>query len=79
MNKLSKMPVTCMFSLLIIAIPQNNAIKTVQQSAKDKEDTCRRADARQRYLPKKSSVSIRFDKNRHTEDFRFRYCPLNSI
>ena len=32
----------------IIAIPENNAIKTVQQSAKDKEDTCRRADARQR-------------------------------
>ena len=28
----------------------DNAIKTVQQSAKDKEDTCRRADARQRYL-----------------------------
>ena len=25
-------------------------IKTVQQSAKDKEDICRRADARQRYL-----------------------------
>ena len=28
----------------------NNAFKTVQQSAKDKEDICRRADARQRYL-----------------------------
>ena len=33
-----------------IAILVNNAFKTVQQSAKDKEDTCRRADARQRYL-----------------------------
>ena len=33
-----------------MAIPKNNAIKTVQQSAKDKEDICRRADARQRYL-----------------------------
>ena len=33
-----------------IAIPENNAIKTVQQRAKDKEDICRRADARQRYL-----------------------------
>ena len=33
-----------------IAIPENNAIKTVQQSAKDKEGICRRADARQRYL-----------------------------
>ena len=28
----------------------NNVFKTVQQSAKDKEDICRRADARQRYL-----------------------------
>ena len=36
--------------ILFIAIPQNNTIKTVQQSAKDKEDICRRADARQRYL-----------------------------
>ena len=27
-----------------------NTFKTVQQSAKDKEDICRRADARQRYL-----------------------------
>ena len=27
-----------------------NCYKTVQQSAKDKEDICRRADARQRYL-----------------------------
>ena len=27
-----------------------NVFKTVQQSAKDKEDICRRADARQRYL-----------------------------
>ena len=33
-----------------IAILANNAFKTVQQSAKDKEDICRRADARQRYL-----------------------------
>ena len=33
-----------------IAIPENNAIKTVQQSAKDKEGISRRADARQRYL-----------------------------
>ena len=35
---------------ILIAIPENNAIKTVQQSAKDKEGICRRADARQRYL-----------------------------
>ena len=35
---------------LIIAILVNNAFKTVQQRAKDKEDICRRADARQRYL-----------------------------
>ena len=35
--------------LLPIAILVNNAFKTVQQSAKDKEDICRRADARQRY------------------------------
>ena len=33
-----------------MAILVNNAFKTVQQSAKDKEDICRRADARQRYL-----------------------------
>ena len=33
-----------------IALLVNNAFKTVQQSAKDKEDICRRADARQRYL-----------------------------
>ena len=33
-----------------IAILVNNAFKTVQQSAKDKEDICRRADARQRYM-----------------------------
>ena len=33
-----------------IAILVNNAFKTVQQRAKDKEDICRRADARQRYL-----------------------------
>ena len=36
--------------LLPIAILVNNAFKTVQQSAKDKEDICRRADTRQRYL-----------------------------
>ena len=30
-----------------IAIPENNAIKTVQQRAKDKEGICRRAAARQ--------------------------------
>jgi hypothetical protein len=36
--------------ILIIAILVNNAFKTVRQSAKDKEDICRRADARQRYL-----------------------------
>ena len=36
--------------LVFIAILVNNAFKTVQQSAKDKEDICRRADARQRYL-----------------------------
>lgn len=35
---------------LIIAILVNNAFKTVQQSAKDKEDICRRTDARQKYL-----------------------------
>ena len=34
----------------LIAILVNNAFKTVQQSAKDKEDICRRADARQKYL-----------------------------
>ena len=33
-----------------IAVLVNNAFKTVQQSAKDKEDICRRANARQRYL-----------------------------
>ena len=33
-----------------IAILVNNAFKTVQQRVKDKEDICRRADARQRYL-----------------------------
>ena len=33
-----------------IAILVNNAFKTVRQSAKDKKDICRRADARQRYL-----------------------------
>ena len=36
--------------LILIAILVNNAFKTVQQSAKDKEDICRRADARQGYL-----------------------------
>ena len=36
--------------LIFIAILVNNAFKTVQQSAKDKEDICRRADARQRYM-----------------------------
>ena len=36
--------------ILIIAILVNNAFKTVRQSAKDKEDISRRADARQRYL-----------------------------
>ncbi len=36
--------------VLIIAILVNNAFKTVQQRVKDKEDICRRADARQRYL-----------------------------
>ena len=33
-----------------IAVLVNNAFKTVQQSAKDKEDICRRTDARQKYL-----------------------------
>ena len=33
-----------------IAVLVNNAFKTVQQRAKDKEDICRRADARQGYL-----------------------------
>ena len=37
-------------TLISIAILVNNAFKTVQQSAKDKEDICRRADARQGYL-----------------------------
>ena len=37
-------------STCFLAIPGNNAIKTVQQSAKDKEGICRRANARQRYL-----------------------------
>ena len=39
-----------LFAWHSIAILVNNAFKTVQQSAKDKEDICRRADARQRYL-----------------------------
>ena len=38
-----------MFSVFI-AIPENNANKTVQQSAKDKKDICRRPDTGQRYL-----------------------------
>ena len=33
-----------------MAIIVNNAFKTVQQSAKDKENIYRRADVRQRYL-----------------------------
>ena len=37
-------------SLLTIAVLVNNAFKTAQQSAKDKDDICRRADARQGYL-----------------------------
>ena len=32
--------------LILIAILVNNAFKTVQQRVKDKEDICRRADAR---------------------------------
>ena len=37
----------CILKILseIIGILVNNAFKTVQQSAKDKEDICRRADA----------------------------------
>ena len=42
---------------LIIAILVNNAFKTVQQRAKDKEDICRRADARQRYLTQDFTLS----------------------
>ena len=43
--------ITVITEIKIIAILVNNAFKTVQQSAKDKEDICRRADdARQRYL-----------------------------
>ena len=38
------------YLIFTIAILVNNAFKTVHQSAKDKEDICRRADARQRYL-----------------------------
>ena len=37
-------------NLSSIAILVNNAFMAVQQSAKDKDDICRRADARQRYL-----------------------------
>ena len=41
-------PITSMkeVSEQLIAILVINAFKTVQQSAKDKEDICRRADAR---------------------------------
>jgi hypothetical protein len=42
--------ITVITEIKIIAILVNNAFKTVQQSAKDKEDICRRADARQKYL-----------------------------
>ena len=42
--------ITVITEIKIIAILVNNAFKTVQQSAKDKEDICRRADTRQRYL-----------------------------
>ena len=42
--------ITVITEIKIIAILVNNAFKTVQQSVKDKEDICRRADARQRYL-----------------------------
>ena len=49
---------------LIIAILVNNAFKTVQQRAKDKEDICRRADARQGYL---------------TQDFISRWVGLSCI
>ena len=42
--------ITVITEIKIIAILVNNAFKTVQQSANDKEDICRRADARQRYL-----------------------------
>ena len=35
---------------VLIASLLINAFETVQQSAKDKEDICRRADARQGYL-----------------------------
>ena len=42
--------ITVITEIKIIAILVNNAFKTVQQSAKDKEDICRRADARQGYL-----------------------------
>ena len=36
--------ITVITEIKIIAILVNNAFKTVQQSAKDKEDICRRAD-----------------------------------
>jgi len=38
--------ITVITEIKIIALLVNNAFKTVQQSAKDKEDICRRADAR---------------------------------
>ena len=41
---------TAVFPFYTIAILVNNAFKAVQQSAKDREDISRRADARQRYL-----------------------------
>ena len=44
------LPVFTYPSMETMAILVNNAFKTVRQSAKDKEDICRRADARQRYL-----------------------------
>ena len=36
--------ITVITEIKIIAILVNNAFKTVQQSAKDKEDICKRAD-----------------------------------
>ena len=50
--------------LYLIAILVNNAFKTVQQRVKDKEDICRRADARQRYL---------------TQDFTLRWTGLRCV
>ena len=44
--------ITVLFSFKIMKFftIYNNAIKTVQQSTKDKKDIYRRADAQQRYL-----------------------------